>query len=244
MRGITALIPGVELRGVRFDQLTDIFIDNIARPGTLGATIISFTLESFALFVVATTYAEITTGWISGRAIDGRTLAKNAARRIPVAFGAWLIIKLVMVVAGVFTVGVGALMMGTFFAIVAPVIGAERLGPIAAIRRAMSLASAKLGQTLLVFICTGLGAVLMRLAIKQAPALVLSQFFGGQLPVPDWAVVGVFDVVGSVIAMAFIAAASVVLYLDLRVRREGIDLKIAIAQTFPKPKFVAGGVRG
>jgi len=244
MRGITALIPGVELRGVRPDQLTDIFIDNLARPGALGVTVTSFVLESIALMVVAATYAEVTTRWISGHATDGKELAKNAVRRFLAVLGAWIIAKLAMAAASVFTLGIGGFVMGTFFAITAPILGAERLGPYAAIRRSMSLVSSKVGQTMLVFICTGLGAFLMRLAIKQAPAIVISQFFGGQLPLPDWAIVGVFDVIGSVVALSFVAASSVVLYLDLRVRREGIDLRMAIDNTFPTGKLAMGSARG
>lgn len=43
--------------------------------------------------------------------------------------------------------------------------------------------------------------------------------------------------ISGVVALAFTGAASVVLYLDLRVRREGIDLTMAIADLFPQPRI-------
>ena len=239
-RAISALLPGTELRELNTDQLFDLFIANFARPGSFITTAISFALDSFVLFVVAAVYGQIAAAWFVGTSPPPKALALNTLKRLPALFAAWLIAKLLMVALGVVSVGVGALAFGVVLAIVAPIMGAEGVGPIVAIRRSMSLITSKLGQGFLVFVTTGLGAVLIRLAIKQGPGLVLSNFFAGQIPLPEEAIVAIFDVVGSIIALAFIASASVVLYLDLRVRREGLDLGFAISQAFPGR---AAGVR-
>ena len=45
------------------------------------------------------------------------------------------------------------------------------------------------------------------------------------------------DFVGSVVAAALIAAGSVVLYIDQRVRVEGIDLEMAFSTAFPERSY-------
>ena len=67
----------------------------------------------------------------------------------------------------------------------------------------------------------------MDISIRSAPTFIL-----GLLDVPVWITGGVFDVIASVVVVSFTAATSVVLYLDLRVRREGVDLYMAIGKSF------------
>ena len=239
-RGISALLPGAELRELDTNELADLVIANFARPGSFVTTGVSFALDSFVLFVVAAAYGEIAAAWFVGSSPSFKQLGLNTLKRLPALFVAWVIAKFAMILLGVVSLGIGALAFGTFFAIVAPIMGAENVGPIVALRRSMSLISSKLGQGLLVFITTGLGAVLIRLAIKQGPGLVLSSFFAGQIPLPEEVILGIFDVIGSIVALAFVASASVVLYLDLRVRREGLDLSFALAKAFPARKHSAG----
>ena len=71
-------------------------------------------------------------------------------------------------------------------------------------------------------------------SIRFAPVLILNQ-----LNVPLFITGEVFEVIATVVVVSFTAATSVVLYLDLRVRREGIDLYLAIDKAFG-----SGGRRG
>lgn len=231
-RGLALLVPGADLRGVRLDQFLDILITNILDVDEIGATIARLALESIVLFIAATMYAEIVAGWFSGQSTSKKDLALNALKRLPAIGVVWVLTKAAMVLAAPLTVGVLGLIFGSFFSLAAPVLGAEGLGPIDTIRRSLSLVSSRLGHVLLTFIVTGLGAIIIRLAVRSAPALLLGQF-GLAEALPEWLVGGVFEVVSGVVALAFTAAASVVLYLDVRVRREGIDLTMAIGDLFP-----------
>ena len=239
-RGFALLAPGADLRGVRLDQFFDILIANVFDSTAVTATVVRLGLESLALFIVATVFAEVVATWFTGQSLPNRTLALNAAKRFPAIGLAWVLTKAAMVVSAPLTAGIMALFFGAFFAVVAPIMGAEGLGPIDAIRRSMQLATSRMGQVILTFIVTGVGALIIRTAVRSTPALILGQF-GLTEQLPDWLVGGLFEVVSGVVSLAFVAAASVVLYLDLRVRREGIDLTLAVNDLFSRKR---GGVRG
>ena len=137
----------------------------------------------------------------------------------------------------VFTVGLGVLVVGPILIVTAPIMGAERVGPLRALRRSTTLAAPKFVYCLFVFGVTGLGALLMRLMIEFVPSFLGLELLG----LPLWAVSGVADVVASVVQIAFVAAAANVLYLDLRVRREGIDLYLATQRVFGGERSGVGG---
>ena len=197
-------------------------------------------LESFALFLTATIYGEIVAGWFAGRNPELKTLAINTAKRLPGVAVAWAITKVAQVLSAPLTLGVLALILGAFFALVAPLMGAEGAGPIEAIRRSTKFVTSRLGHVLWTFIVTGLGAIVLRLAIRSSPSIILGQF-GLSEAIPEWIVSGLFEVASGVIALAFVASASIVLYLDVRVRREGIDLTMAVDELFTSPRIEASG---
>ena len=82
--------------------------------------------------------------------------------------------------------------------------------------------------------------MIMRLVIEFAPS-----FLGLELlQLPLWLTAGVVDLIGAVVATSFVAASSTVLYLDLRVRREGIDLEMAMSHAFSTSAPAQRGSRG
>ena len=54
---------------------------------------------------------------------------------------------------------------------------------------------------------------------------------------------GVFDLLATTVVVAFTAASALVLYLDLRVRKEGIDLEVAMSRVFPDKGSSIAGLR-
>lgn len=232
-KALAAIVPGSALRRARPEQIVDLIIENVIGVESALANIASYGFESLALFLIAVMYGEVAASWFVGQAPTNRELFARTFRRFHKLFAIWLIAKVLILMGGLLSMGIAGMLVAVLFAVTAPLMGAERMRLRDALQRSANLASAKLGQTSLVFIVTGLGAMLIRLAIKQSPSLILSQFTGGARP-PDWIVFGITDVAGSVFAAAFLAGASVVLYLDLRVRREGIDLDLAIGRTFPR----------
>lgn len=239
LRLIAAAMPGSALRDARPDEVIDIFIGNLSQPGAVGAAIATFALESIALMTVGTIYGELIASWYSGRTLSATDLLVSSIKRSPFILFAWFLTHLLVFVGSLMTLGVLGLFTAFFFAVVGPVLGAEGARPMEALRRSSQLVSAKLGQVMLVFILTGVGGLVMRITIEFAPTLVTNS-----LNVPLWLSAGVFDIVATVVVISFTAASAGVLYLDLRVRREGIDLDMAIGRSFGSSAVGRGGVRG
>jgi hypothetical protein len=228
LRLVALAAPGSALRDARPDQLLDIFVGNLSEPGAVLAAFVTIVLESLALFAVAASYGEVLAHWYAGRSISVTDALLSSIRRSPGLLVAWIIVHLLEALLSVFTVGMGVFVIGPILIATAPVMGAERAGPLQAIRRSTNLAAPKWIYCLLVYGLTGLGALLMRLMIEFVPSFLGLELLG----MPLWAISGVADVVASVVQIAFVAAAANILYLDLRVRREGVDLHLAMQRVF------------
>lgn len=231
LRLIAVAMPGSPLRSARPDQLLDIFIGNLSQPGAVAAAIVTIVLESIALFTVASIYGELIASWYSGRALTASDLLVASIKRSPTILVAWTVAHVLQLAAAAATVGLGVIVVGVMLTVMAPIVGAENAGPIDSLRRSTRLVSPKIGHTLAVYALSGAGALIMRLVIEFAPS-----FLGLELlRLPLWLTSGVADVLAAVVSTAFVAATSTVLYLDLRVRQEGIDLDMAMSRAYPTP---------
>lgn len=241
LRLIAAAMPGSPLRDARPDQLLDIFVGNLSQPGAVVAAFVTLILESVALFTIASIYGELAASWYSGRAISATDLLVSSIKRSPMVALAWGAVHAIEAGGALFTVGIGGVLAAVFFIVVAPVMGAEKAGPIIALKRSINLVSGRIGHSAAVFALSGTGAVVMRMVIEFAPS-----FLGLELlRLPLWLTAGVVDLLATVVATAFVAATSTVLYLDLRVRREGIDLDMAMSRAFSSSRTsTRGGRRG
>jgi len=104
-----------------------------------------------------------------------------------------------------------------------PVMVAERLGPIASLKRAWSLFRRSVGTALgFVGLSTVFGSLLLLGLALLAPALEASGFlsFGGIA----WLVQGVLVQLGVLLVMPLIAACTAQCYVEVRLECEGLDL--------------------
>lgn len=238
LRVMALAFPGSPLRDARPDQLLDVFIGNVSEPGAVVAAFATLVLESLALFTVAAIYGSVIEAWFSSRPVTATDLLVDSVKRSPALFVGWFGAHVLQGLASLVTVGLAVVVLGPLWMVMAPAMGAERVGPIAAMRRSARLTGNTLFHVAMVFVFSGIAALAIRGAIRFLPSLVGLEL----LNLPLWAVSGVADVLASVVVTAFVAAVSTVLYLDLRVRREGIDLDMAMAQAF-RPRARGAGAR-
>lgn len=229
LRVASGLLPGSSLRSARPDQLIDALIGRFDTPGQVLAAFGLLVGDSFALFVVAAIYAKLAAAWFSGSAVSSSELFSWTIRRLPRLLILWLVVHIIEGVLAVFSVGVGGLVIGVILMLAAPVSGAEDGGVWASIKRSGRLMSSTFGRGVAVFVLVGVGGQLMRLILRALPTILSFD----RLPIPPWVISGVTDLFATTISTSFTAAAAVVLYLDARVRREGIDLDMAMARSFP-----------
>lgn len=224
---IVLVLPGSSLRGNRPDRTADIIISSLDQPSAVGNALGTLIFESLGLFIIATIYGQIVALWYSGRSMTPTDLLLASIKRLPVVVGAWTLGHLVIVAAGLASLGIFGLLIAVYLIVLAPAIGAEGVGVMEGVRRSRKLTQPRYGPCILMYVMVAVGGQVMDISLRVAPTFVF-----GQLNLPIWIIGGVTDVLASIVVVSFTAATSVVLYLDLRVRREGIDLYMAVDRDF------------
>ena len=185
---------------------------------------------SLALVFVAAGLARLVGAWHVGSDLSFRQLLAGSRRHAWPLLASWTLVHLAEGV-GLLLLGVPALAAMTWFLVVAPVIGAEDLGPIQAMRRSARLTSRRFWPVLGLALLSGLVATMFSYAIGLLPT-VLSLVIGTDGL--GWVVLGAAGVMTGLVTMPVVAAATVLIYLDLRVRTEGLDLELDAARALPE----------
>jgi hypothetical protein len=181
-----------------------------------------------ALVVVAAAIARLVSAWYVGHDLSTSQLLRGT---VPIAwalFASWFLVHLL---EGVSILGLGILPLAvmTWFLVTAPVIGAERLGPIQAMRRSARLVHRRFWNVLGAALLGVLVETLFQFAVSLLPEFL--SFFLGTEGIA-WVLPAVVGVVSQLVTLPFVAALTVLIYLDLRVRTEGLDLELRAGEAF------------
>jgi hypothetical protein len=181
------------------------------------------------LVVVAAAIARLVSAWYVGHDLTTSQLLRGT---LPIAWPLFASCVLVHVLEGVSILGLGVLPLAvmTWFLVTAPVVGAERIGPIKAMRRSARLVHRRFWNVLGAALLGMLVENLFESAISLLPTFI--SFFVGTEGIA-WVLPAVAGVVSQLVTMPFVAALTVLIYLDLRVRTEGLDLELRAAEAFP-----------
>jgi hypothetical protein len=184
-------------------------------------------VESLGLSFVAAALGVLATGWYLGVDHPLGELVRAAARRLPALAVAGLLVHAAEVIAGIAGL-VTAVFPMALFAVVAPIIGVEGLGPVAALRRSSALTRKLLSQALSTVVAVAVVDFLLRAALAGGAIA----YVGTELPAGR-TVVAVVAMLARLVTVPFVAGTAVMLYLDLRVRLEGLDIVLAADERFP-----------
>ena len=147
-------------------------------------------------------------------------LAGGLLRRMPAVLLGWMLVK-GLEALGLLGLIVGALFMMFFCVLVTPVIVCERVNPFRAIGRSFHLVGRQFGRVVGVVTLTVVVDSALRLSIIGLPAVITAW--------TSWAVgptvVAVLTVASDMFSASFVGLATAVLYLDVRVRSEHLDLQ-------------------
>lgn len=175
--------------------------------------------------------APLVVAWYAGRDLTVREALRGLGRRAPAVAGAfaWVGFFHLLALLLCFLAGIPTLIVTTLFVATIPALMVEGLGPLAASRRSLRLVNRRLMSTGWTILLTALAEGIVYLALMLIPAVVAAF-------APE-AVQEVLTPIGSVFAQLVLApiapAVAVMLYLDLRVRSEGLDLDRDAALAFP-----------
>lgn len=193
-----------------------------------GATIVSLVGGSIVHTLVAAGIARVLTLWYGDTVVELGEILGWILRRSPVILLAWLLAHALQVL-GLVALLIGMPIVATFTLVVAPVLGVEGGGPINALRRSYTLVRTRFGTCLVFFFVSGILGSIVAMSLSALPTGIgfVIGLDGG------WIAVAIGEMAGGTVATAFVGAATAALYLDLRVRTEGLDLELALADAFP-----------
>ncbi|HEY6532046.1 MAG TPA: hypothetical protein VIY72_07065 [Acidimicrobiales bacterium] len=165
----------------------------------------------------------------AGRRLGARPAAVAALRRSGAVLGSWPLLALASVAAYAACFLPLAVWL-TFTAVVAPAIAAEGIGPIAAIGRSFRLVSRRFWVALGVVLLSTLVAQVFQSIFTVIPSAVASELPWGAA----WSLLTLANVAAATVTVGPLVLSCVLLYLDLRVRTEGLDLRQRSAAAFSR----------
>lgn len=178
-------------------------------------------LDAVVLAWVAAGLSQLVTGWHVGRRDDTATVLRGALQRLPALLGAVVLVHLAEGL-GLAVFALGALVPMTWFALAAPVVGAEQLGPWKALGRSFSLSKRAFSSVLGTCLLVAVVSVGLRVALAGIGALTVAEAVPG-----EWVLLTAIGIAVRLVVEPLVAGTAVLLYLDLRVRHEGLDIELA-----------------
>ncbi|HEY8546519.1 MAG TPA: hypothetical protein VIL36_15775 [Acidimicrobiales bacterium] len=197
--------------------------------GEIWASILMIVVPALALMFVAAAIARLLNAWSGGEDLPAGTLLRTVGRSWWAILASYVLVHVVEVL-GALTCYIGTLAAMALFSLTAPAIGAEGLGPVEAMRRSSRLAGARFWPVLGINLLIGIVSTLLGNALSALPQL-LGYWFGLDTA---WPLVALGSIVAATVSTPFVAGATVLLYLDLRVRQEGLDIEVAARELLDK----------
>ena len=192
-----------------------------------GLVLLASVLPSLMLPFVAGALGRLVAAWRAGGDLTAGAALRAAGRKWWALVIAWLLTHLAEGVAMVAFV-VPALLLMALWQVAAPVIVVEDLGPLAGLRRSGRLAMTNFWPVVLAVVGAGFVHYVLNAMLPLLTQLI-AQAMGDA---SGWIVLAVGNLLTSLITTSFLAAFAVVLYLDLRVRSEGLDLQLEADRHF------------
>jgi hypothetical protein len=192
----------------------------------LGATFVVLIVGVLThAFIVA-----VTTRIVANQYVDneeaGRRLLGTTGRRFFAVLGVGLLVALCEGI-GILFCFVGIFVPLAFFSAAIPALLLERRGVGGALSRSIELTRSHFWHVLGVVVSASLIAALLNAALAAGLNILAVNAGTTTLVIAQ----GVSNSISSMLTTPFVAAATVALYFDLRIRNEAFDVQMAIAET-------------
>ena len=231
----SAVLAGLAAAAVDTDVGSTLGLQTFATDGSfpvasLLASLASAAIRSLGVMYLGVALTYVVLAGMSGTSMGAADAARSALRRSGAVLGSWPLLALVSVVsyaACFLPLGVWL----TFTAVVAPAIAAEGIGPIAAIGRSFALVGRRFWVALGVVLLSSLVAYVLSSILTLIPQLLSAALlpWGAR-----WAVNSVTTWLAATLITGPLVISSILLYLDLRVRTEGLDLRQRATAAFAR----------
>jgi hypothetical protein len=203
--------------GVSRDEETEFLVSQLVVALLSFISVLLATATCFK--AVADAYLGVTPDW--------RRSLRFAARRLLGLIGL-AIVGALAVTLGTIALVVPGIWLFVSYAVAVPALLLERIGPLAALGRSFRLVKgrwwATFGALLVGYLLASIVGAIVQSALTLVPSLLAD---GNTVALAFGAAVG--GTLGAMIATPYSAAVVALLYFDLRVRKEGLDLQLVAA---------------
>ena len=186
-------------------------------------------LSGIVLVFLAAAIGHLVGQWIMGRDAPAGEMLRHAGRRWWPLVGSFAVVKAAEA-ASAFGCWFGLVFVMPLFVAVAPVVGVEGGGAWAVVKRSVRLVRPRYFPVMGVSLLMALASLLLSNALSALPQAVAA-WIGFD---DAWWLLAFGSIVGQVIVLPFVAAATVLLYFDLRVRTEGLDLEMTAGRVLDR----------
>jgi len=186
-------------------------------------------LYGLALVFLAAAIGHLVGQWVMGRDAPAGEMVRTAGRRWWPLVASFFVVKLAEA-ASVVGCYIGLLFVMPLFVAVAPVIGVEGGRTMEAVRRSVRLVRPRYFPVMGTAVVMGIVATLLVNALSALPQALAAWLD----PAGAWVLVAVGSIVSEIVVLPFVAAATVLLYFDLRVRTEGLDLEMTASRVLDR----------
>jgi len=195
---------------------------NADPTGQMVAGLLLSLIPAIALVCVATAIAHLVSQWVMGRDAPAGEMLGVVGRRWWPLLASFVMVKLAEG-AGIFGCYIGTVFVMALFVPVAPIVGVEGGRPFEVMGRSVRLTRDRYFPTLGIALLMGLVGLLLGNALSALPQ-ALAAWVGFE---DGWPLLALGSIAAQIIVLPFIAAATVLVYFDLRVRNEGFDLEMS-----------------
>jgi hypothetical protein len=202
---------------------------NADPTGQMVAALLLTLIPAVALVCVAAAVAHLVIQWTMGHDAPAGEMLGVVGRRWWPLLGSFLLVKLAEG-AGIFGCYIGIAFVMALFVPVAPIVGVEGGGAVEAVKRSVRLTRGRYFPTLGVALLMGLVSWMLANALSALPQ-ALASWIGFD---DGWPLLALGSIASQMIVLPFVASATVLLYLDLRVRTEGLDLEMTAIDVFDR----------
>ncbi|MCM3887641.1 hypothetical protein, partial [Frankia sp. R82] len=211
--------------------------------GTVASLALELVLSLFLSGVLSVVVSEATLG----SRIGPTDAVRRIAPRLPGLF-ALTVAVFVAVALGLVALLVGAIVVWVYLSLATPVYVLEGAGVRHALRRSVAIVRGSWWRTFGILLLAMLVALMLNAVFAIATGIVLAsapgvfgEFLDGDLTTVGHIVQGIGNLVATTVSAPIMAGAVVLLYVDLRIRREGLDVTLAEAA---RQRAAGAGPRG
>lgn len=195
-------------------------VDSSGDESSLAAAILVQAATAVSLAWTCGAISLLVADWYRGIRRSAAQILRLTAIRAPSLLAGVLVVKAAEGI-GSLAILVGGVVAMAGLHVVSPIIALETMNPLKAVARSFRLTFSQVGRSLALPLLAGLVGTVVAFVL-----MFLTGFLAELTPIEySWLVVGAGQLIGNMIVLPFTAGVAALYYIDLRVRREGLDLE-------------------